>query len=79
MLWVKVVVLGKQIHAFIPHAGKNSLIAAADMILHVGELSKKFNAQDLLFVEEPFSTFVPSRHVENVSNINTVPGRDEFI
>lgn len=49
------------------------------MILHVGELSKKFNAQDLLFVEEPFSTFVLSRHVENVSNINTVPGRDEFI
>lgn len=78
LLWVKVVVLGKQAHASTPDKGKNSLVAAADMILHVVELSKQFNALDPLFAESPSTTIVPSKHAENVPNINTVPGRDEF-
>lgn len=78
LLWIKVVVIGKQSHASTPEKGKNSLVAAADMILQVVKLSEKFEVEDPLFIGSPCSTFVPSRHLENVPNINTVPGRDEF-
>lgn len=76
-LWLKVTAIGRQCHASRPQQGINSLVAAADMILHVKDVAGRFNMEDALF-EPPMSTFVPSRHEENVPNVNTMPGRDVF-
>ena len=75
-VWVKVTVTGQQCHASTPEEGRNALVAAADMILHVKDVEARFPAVDPLF-DSP-STFVPSRHEENVPNINTLPGKDVF-
>lgn len=76
-LWLKVTVEGRQCHASRPQEGKNALTAAAGMILAVADVAARFAETNELF-EPPSSTFVPSRHEENVPNINTLPGRDVF-
>ena len=76
LLWVKVVVEGRQVHASVPHEGLNAhrlgmmLNLELDKVLH-----SRFTAYDEMF-EPPASTFEPTRKEENVGNINTVPGRD---
>lgn len=75
-VWVKVTVSGRQCHASTPEEGRNALVAASDMILHVKDVQARFAAVDPLF-DSP-STFVPTRHEENVPNINTLPGKDVF-
>lgn len=76
-LWLKITVEGRQCHASRPQEGKNALTAAAAMILGVADVAARFPETNGLF-EPPSSTFVPSRHEENVPNINTLPGRDVF-
>ena len=77
-LWVKVTVTGAQCHASTPDEGKNALVAASDMILHVQpEMEARFPAKDPLFVPER-STITPTRHDANVPNVNTMPGKDVF-
>ncbi len=76
LLWVKVVVEGRQVHASTPHEGLNAhrigmmLNLELDRVLH-----SRFTAYDEMF-EPPVSTFEPTRKEENVGNINTIPGRD---
>lgn len=77
VLWQKVTITGKQCHASRPALGKNSLIAAADMILRVQRLHNEFPAEDAIFVPNA-STFTPTRKDANVPNVNTVPGSDIF-
>lgn len=77
MLWMKFTVLGKQCHASTPEKGKNSLYAAARLIVALAELKKRFGAEDALF-KPPFSTFEPTKMEANVPNVNTIPGRDVF-
>jgi len=77
MLWLKVVVEGKQCHASTPEAGVNSLVAAAQLITRIPQLHKMFDRQDPLF-NPPYSTFQPTKKDANVENINTIPGRDVF-
>ncbi len=77
MFWLRVTITGLQFHASCPQQGKNSLLAAADMILHVQDVAARFKDMEPLF-DPPVSTFTPTRHEENVPNINTVPGRDIF-
>lgn len=76
-LWLKVTVTGVQCHASTPDEGRNSLLAAADMIMHVADVAATFDAVDPLF-DPPCSTMVPTRHDSNVPNINTIPGKDVF-
>lgn len=76
-LWLKVTVTGVQCHASTPDEGRNSLVAAADMIMHVADVAATFDAEDTLFVP-PRSTMVPTRHDSNVPNVNTIPGKDVF-
>lgn len=76
-LWIKVTVNGVQCHASRPSAGHNALVAAAEMILHVQDLETLYPARNPLF-DPPTSTFAPTRHEENVPNINTIPGQDTF-
>jgi succinyl-diaminopimelate desuccinylase len=77
MLWMKFTVLGKQCHASTPDKGKNSLYAAARLIVELGALKTQFGAKDDLF-KPPVSTFEPTKMEANVPNVNTIPGRDVF-
>lgn len=77
VLWLRVTVNGVQTHASRPDSGRNTLRAAARMILAVDEVSANFAEQDALFTP-PCSTLTPTRHENNVPNVNTVPGRDVF-
>lgn len=77
ILWIKVTVTGHQCHASRPQEGRNSLVAAADMILHVRDLEVLYPTEDPLF-RPSTCTFVPSRHEENVPNVNSLPGQDTF-
>ena len=77
VLWLKVTVNGVQTHASRPDSGRNTLRAAARMILAVDTVAANFADQDTLFTP-PCSTLTPTRHENNVPNVNTVPGRDVF-
>jgi succinyl-diaminopimelate desuccinylase len=77
MLWLKVVVEGKQCHASTPSAGVNSLLAAAAFITRVPSLHQRFDRKDPLF-DPDHSTFQATNKEANVENVNTIPGRDVF-
>ena len=77
MLWLKFTVTGRQCHASTPHKGQNSLVGAAGLILALAELKEKFPLSNPLF-SPPVSTFEPTKIETNVSNVNTIPGRDVF-
>ena len=71
-------VLGRQVHAALPHTGINACRAANMLAYEVDEaLHKAFPEEDKTF-DPPFSTFEPTRRFANVPNINTVPGREVF-
>ncbi|MBW2102932.1 MAG: M20 family metallo-hydrolase, partial [Deltaproteobacteria bacterium] len=72
MLWLKL-----QCHASTPHKGRNSLVAAARLILALEGLRADFPASDPLF-SPPRSTFEPTKMEANVPNVNTIPGKDVF-
>lgn len=76
-LWLRFIVIGRQCHASTPYKGKNSLIAASQLVLELNQLNEIFERVDPLF-EPPRSTFVPSKHDGNVEAINILPGRDVF-
>lgn len=75
--WIRAEVNGKQCHASSPEQGRNSLVAAADLILRSRALYDIFDKEDPLF-EPPMSTFEPTKKEANVENVNTLPGRDVF-
>ena len=77
ILWMKVEVVGVQVHASKPQLGKNALMASARMITAVREVRSRFGLTDDLF-NPPGSTMEPTRKEAGVSNINTVPGKDIF-
>ena len=79
LLWLKVVVEGKQVHASIPSKGSNAHRAGMEIALEIDEvLHKKYKNRNSLFAEENGSTFEPTKVEANVPNVNTVPGRDVF-
>jgi succinyl-diaminopimelate desuccinylase len=77
ILWLKVTLLGQQSHASRPHKAKNTLRAAAHVIVALDALHQEFPLQNSLF-RPPGSTFEPTKKEANVPNINTIPGRDVF-
>jgi succinyl-diaminopimelate desuccinylase len=77
ILWLKLTLLGQQSHASRPHKAKNTLRAAAHVIVALDELHREFPLQNPLF-RPPMSTFEPTKKEANVPNINTIPGRDVF-
>lgn len=76
-LWLKFTVTGQQAHASMPGKGKNAFVVASQLVLVLQSLYSFFPARNDLF-NPPFSTFVPTRHEENVPAINILPGRDVF-
>ena len=77
ILWLKVTLLGQQGHASRPHKAKNTLRAAAHVIVALDDLQREFPRHNPLF-RPPMSTFEPTRKEANVPNINTIPGKDVF-
>ncbi len=77
ILWLKVTLLGQQGHASRPHKAKNTLRAAAHVIVALDELPREFPRHNPLF-RPPMSTFEPTRKEANVPNINTIPGKNVF-
>ena len=75
---LKFTVLGKQVHAALPHTGLNACRVANMLAYEVDEaLHAAFKEEDKTF-DPPFSTFEPTRRFANVPNTNTVPGREVF-
>lgn len=77
ILWLKVEVTGKQVHASTPDKGVNALYAAARMMVETRQLHQDFAGKNPLF-SPPGSTFEPTRKEAGVPNVNTIPGRDVF-
>ncbi len=78
MLQLEFTVLGKQVHASIPHTGINACRVANVLAYEVDEaLHKAFKQENKLFTY-PFSTFEPTRRFTNVPAVNIVPGREKF-
>lgn len=77
ILWLRLILLGKQSHASRPSLGKNTLRAAAHVIVALEALHQEFDAKNPLF-NPPESSFEPTQKEANVGNINTIPGRDVF-
>ncbi len=77
MLWLKFTVNGQQCHASTPHKGKNSLVGAARLILALAALKERFASSNILF-SPSVSTFEPTKFLANVSNVNTIPGKEIF-
>ena len=77
MFWLKVIVEGKQCHASTPNQGVNSLVPCAEFILRIKELEALYPAENPLY-DPPCSTFQPTMKEANVTNVNTIPGRDIF-
>ncbi|MCL4444739.1 MAG: M20 family metallo-hydrolase [Thermoplasmataceae archaeon] len=78
ILWLKVVVNGKQGHASRPDLAINASKLGMIFMLSIEKsLHEKFNASDKTF-EYPLSTFSITKHEKNVDNINTIPGKDTF-
>ena len=76
ILWLRIAVKGKQIHASIPDKGLNANRIAMKLALAIDDvLHSKYSAEDKLF-DPPGSTFEPTKREPNVENINTVPGLD---
>lgn len=77
MFWVKITLEGKQCHASTPEQGLNTLVPCADFILKIKQLEDIFDAENPIY-DPPRSTFQPTMKEANVTNINTIPGRDVF-
>jgi succinyl-diaminopimelate desuccinylase len=77
ILWLRLTLLGQQCHASRPQLGKNTLRAAAHVIVALEALNREFAGENPLF-DPPESTFEPTQKEANVENINTIPGRDVF-
>ena len=75
---VKFTVKGLQAHASRPDIGKNTLRAAAHLIVKLDEaLHSRFTERNEFF-NPPVSTLEPTRKDANVPNVNTIPGEDLF-
>jgi succinyl-diaminopimelate desuccinylase len=77
ILWLKLTLLGQQGHASRPEKARNTLRAAAHVIVALDDLSREFPLHNPLF-RPPMSTFEPTQKEANVPNVNTIPGRDVF-
>ena len=78
ILWIEFEVIGKQAHGSMPHVGNNACRAANELSVSLDSaLHRAFPDEDKLFSPD-VSTFEPTRRMQNVENINTIPGRERF-
>lgn len=75
ILWMEIETTGKECHASTPALGINAHRASAELIVELDDLHRKYSKKDPVY-DPPESTFEPTRKLQNVSNINTIPGSD---
>ncbi len=76
IIWLKVTVKGKQVHASLPDKGLNALRVGSELLLFLADqLRGRFPASNPLFAPSR-STFEPTKRLANVENVNTIPGED---
>ncbi|MFC1833966.1 M20 family metallo-hydrolase [Thermodesulfobacteriota bacterium] len=78
LVHVKVKVKGVQAHASRPDVGRNTLRAAANLIVEMDKALRERFTEVNSFFSPPTSTFEPTRKDANVPNVNTIPGEDVF-
>lgn len=78
ILWCKFEVIGKQVHASLPHKGNNAHRAACHLAVKLdNKLLMTYAYKDEIF-DPPESTFELTKRDANVPNVNTIPGVDTF-
>ncbi|MDD1771953.1 MAG: M20 family metallo-hydrolase [Methanomassiliicoccales archaeon] len=78
ILWLKFTVTGKQVHASRPDLGINAMRMGSELIVFLQEfLQRKYAGKDPLFLPDR-STFEPTKRLQTVGNVNTIPGEDVF-
>lgn len=77
VLWLKVELEGRQCHGSTPDDGNNAFVAMSDMVLQIKDVENFFSKRNDLFSPNR-TTIVPTRHEENVPNINTISGKEVF-
>jgi len=78
IIWMKVAVEGRQAHASTPEEGLNAMRVGSEFMVYLlSHLREKFPKADQMFIP-PTSTFEPTKRLQTVGNINTVPGEDVF-
>jgi len=76
IVWLKVTVEGKSVHASMPQLGVNASRVGMKYALALdGLLHGKYDQTDELFLPAG-STFEPTKREANVDNVNTIPGLD---
>jgi succinyl-diaminopimelate desuccinylase len=76
VLWFRLRIFGKQVHASLPNTGLNAhrvgmqVALALDKMLH-----EKYSRRDEQF-DVPWSTFEPTKKEKNVDAVNIIPGED---
>ena len=76
MLWLKVTVHGKQVHASTPDKGVNAYRHAIRFLGKIDdELHRKYSKSNRMF-DPPISTFEMTKHEKNVDSINIIPGSE---
>ncbi len=78
IIWLKIILKGKQSHGSRPDIGNNACLAGAELTVRLrAALRKKFGKRNKLFTP-PYSTFEPTMRKANVDGVNIIPGRDEL-
>ena len=78
ILWLKFTVTGKQVHASRPDLGTNAMRVGSELIVFLQDfLHRKYNARNELFTPDR-CTFEPTKRLQTVGNVNTIPGEDVF-
>ncbi len=79
ILWMRIKVRGKQVHASMPDKGLNAHRVALDYAYHLDKLlHEKYNAVDELF-DPPESTFEPTMVKNPADSPNIAPGEHELV
>jgi len=78
LLWLKITVEGIQAHASSPGKGINAMkVGSKFMTFLLDHLTEKYGKLNDLFIP-PNSTFEPTKRLQTVGNINTIPAEDVF-
>jgi len=79
ILWLKIKVVGKQVHASMPQKGMNAHRIALNLANKLDKVfHEKYNAKDELF-EPAISTFEPTMTSNPADSPNIVPGEHTFV
>jgi len=79
ILWLRIKVVGKQVHASMPQKGMNAHRIALNLAYKLDKaFHEKYNAKDELF-EPAISTFEPTMASNPADSPNIVPGEHTFI